>query len=122
MGDRNGLVRVVERKCAIRSLLDEFDVDAYVHSCDPEVQKLRDVVFPWVRRRRTLLPSILTKGVLASGPDIHATSPVGVQRTRGVKQIKSSRSELSGTNDENESQRKGDIRWTVDRYSEDGRL
>ena len=26
----------IERKCAIRSLLGQYDVDANMHSCDPE--------------------------------------------------------------------------------------
>ena len=36
MGGRNSHPRAVERKCAIRSLLDQYNVDAYMPSCDPE--------------------------------------------------------------------------------------
>ena len=71
MGGRNSLAWAVERKCAIRSLLDQYDVDAYMRSFDPEkVQKLRDVVFPWVGRRRNIVAvEVLARGLSLRGEE-----------------------------------------------------
>ena len=40
MGSENSHARAIERKCAIRPLLGQYDVDAYMHSCDPETVRI----------------------------------------------------------------------------------
>ena len=70
MGGKS-LARAVERKCAIRSLLDGYDIDAHMHSRGPDkVQKLRGVVFQWMGQRRTSLLSISTRELLESGQSL----------------------------------------------------
>ena len=66
MGSGNSHARAIERICVICSLLGQYDVDAYMQSCDPEKVRIygteKDIVAVYVNQRDIGKRAVVKRG------------------------------------------------------------